>query len=67
MEAGAFFCATGGNAQDSNSHITFDPITGNVFHDTDGSGAAAKVLMATLAGINGTLNMPDFVARASPL
>jgi hypothetical protein len=50
------------NATTANQHILFDPATGSLFYDADGSGAGAKVLVAQfeLAGLTGTLSATDF-------
>jgi large repetitive protein len=50
------------SATTANQHILFDPATGSLFYDADGSGAGAKVLVAQfeLAGLTGTLSAADF-------
>ncbi len=66
LDAGEFLSVNGGNAQDSNDYIIFDPLTGNLFYDADGNGTAAKVLFATLVGMTGTLDVTDFVVGGLP-
>ena len=44
----AFVRNTSGNAQDSSDRIIYESDTGRLYHDRDGTGAAAKVHFATL-------------------
>jgi len=50
------------NATAATQHVLFDPVTGSLFYDADGSGAGAKVLVAQfeLGGLTGTLGASDF-------
>lgn len=53
--------ATGSSASDTSDRIIYDSSTGDLFYDSDGSGAAAQVLFATLAtGLS--LTNADFTA-----
>lgn len=45
--------------QDSNDHIIFDSVTGNLYYDKDGNGSSARVEFATLTGV-GSLVDTDF-------
>ena len=57
LPAGAF--VTGSAAQDASDRIIYNPATGSLFFDADGSGAGAAVQFATLAtGLN--LTASDF-------
>ena len=40
-----------GTAVDANDYVLYDTDSGQLFYDADGSGAAARVLVATLAGL----------------
>ncbi len=66
LDADEFRSVNGGSAQDANDHIVFDPLTGNLFYDADGNGGGVKVLFATLVGLNGTLDVTDFVVGGAP-
>jgi Ca2+-binding RTX toxin-like protein len=46
LTAAAFH--TGASAHDRSDRIVYDPATGNLFYDPDGTGATAQVLFATL-------------------
>lgn len=46
VSKGAF--ATGTGAHDGNDHLIYDPTSGHLFYDSDGTGAAAQTLIATL-------------------
>ena len=58
LAAGAF--RTGAAAQDADDRIIYDPNTGSLFFDADGSGAGAAVQFAIL-GQGMTLNSGDFL------
>ncbi|TMJ19716.1 MAG: calcium-binding protein [Alphaproteobacteria bacterium] len=59
LDAGAF--AAGTQAHDADDRIVYDSATGQLFFDSDGNGAGAAVLFATLAaGTN--LSASDFFA-----
>jgi Ca2+-binding RTX toxin-like protein len=55
--ANAFVAGTA--AQDADDRIVYDSATGQLFFDSDGSGAGAAVLFATLVG-HPTINASDF-------
>lgn len=63
LAAANFVSNVGGNAVDANDYVLYDSATGNLYYDTDGSGAGAKVLFATisLAGVGGTVDAGDFI------
>jgi serralysin len=48
LSSSFFRASTTGNAADSNDHVLYETDTGKLFYDADGSGAGAKVLVATL-------------------
>ena len=48
LAAGAFARNVGGDATDANHRILFDESTGNLYFDSDGTGAGEKILFATL-------------------
>ena len=57
---GAARFVTGTAAADPSDRIVYDPTTGEIFYDADGSGAAPQVLFATVTA--GTaLTHADFV------
>lgn len=64
LDASEFRTTVGGNAVDADDFVVYDPVTGGLYYDADGSGAAAKVLVATLSGLTGTLDHQDFVMAA---
>jgi Ca2+-binding RTX toxin-like protein len=47
----AFRASTTGNAVDGNDYVLYDTDSGQLFYDADGSGAGAKVLIATLTNL----------------
>ena len=50
-----------GTAATSSAHrILYDNVSGNVFYDADGTGAAGPVLFATLVDVVGTVTRSDF-------
>lgn len=51
---------SGSSAQDSNDYIVYDPGTGRLFYDPDGSGAQAAKLIATLIGSPDSVSYSDF-------
>lgn len=59
LAAGAF--RNGTAALDANDRILFDSTSGNIFYDSDGSGAGAAVLFARVA-VGSTLTSLDFSA-----
>lgn len=61
LDAAEFRTTVGGNAVDADDFVVYDPVTGGLYYDADGSGAAAKVLVATVSGLTGTLDHQDFV------
>lgn len=61
LSASAFH--TGTNAADAGDRIIYDKANGNVYYDADGTGAAAKVLFATVDN-NLPLSNADFIAVA---
>jgi Ca2+-binding RTX toxin-like protein len=48
LPASNFRASTTGNAVDSNDFVLYDTDAGQLYYDADGSGAGAKVLIATL-------------------
>jgi Ca2+-binding RTX toxin-like protein len=66
LDADEFRSRNGGNAQDTNDFIVFDPRTGALYYDADGSGAGARVQFATLTGLTGTLDASDFTTALPP-
>ncbi|MBX9760446.1 MAG: M10 family metallopeptidase C-terminal domain-containing protein [Beijerinckiaceae bacterium] len=52
---------TGLAAADASDRIIFDPGTGSLFYDADGTGAAAQIKIATLANVTGTVTAADFL------
>jgi Ca2+-binding RTX toxin-like protein len=59
LAAGAF--VTGTKALQSDDRIIYDPSTGALYYDPDGSGSAAMIQFATLTNVTGTLTYADFV------
>jgi VCBS repeat-containing protein len=66
LASGNFMANIGGVAGDANDYVLYDTATGNLYYDADGSGAATKVLFATLTltGISGTVDSTDFIVVA---
>ena len=58
---GASALAIGTSAADADDRIVYDPATGRLWYDADGSGATAQILFATLASPPATLAASDFV------
>ena len=58
LAASAFH--TGSAAADASDRIVYDSVTGNIFYDADGSGAAAAVLFASVTAGTALTNL-DFV------
>jgi Ca2+-binding RTX toxin-like protein len=56
-----FVANAGGNATTASQNILFDTTTGNLYYDADGNGAGAKVLVAHITVIGGTVDASDFV------
>lgn len=50
----------GTSAQDAGDRILYDSATGQIWYDSDGTGAAAKILFATLA-IGTSVSAADFL------
>jgi serralysin len=50
LSAANFRASSSGTAADSNDFVLYETDTGKLFYDTDGSGADAAVLVATLTG-----------------
>jgi len=59
LAAGAFVVGTA--AADANDRIIYDAATGNLYYDSDGSGAGAALLFATLDNAPATLAASDFL------
>ncbi len=59
LAAAAFFVGTA--AADSSDRIIYNPQTGALYYDPDGTGAAAMVQFATLTNVTGTVTAADFV------
>jgi serralysin len=55
----AKFFWTGGAAHDSNDHVIYDPSSGSLFYDPDGTGASAQVRIAQL-GLHLKITAKDF-------
>ena len=47
-------------ALDGNDHLLFDSQTGQLFFDADGTGPLARMVVAQLVGLVGTLDASDF-------
>lgn len=60
VDADEFRAASSVAALDGNDHLLFDTRSNQLYFDVDGSGPAAKVLMATLVNLVGTLDASDF-------
>jgi phospholipase/lecithinase/hemolysin len=58
LAAGAF--RTGAAAVDADDRIIFDPVARKLYFDPDGTGGAAQVLFATVAGSDLNLTAADF-------
>lgn len=58
LSAEAFRLGTA--AADASDRIIYDAATGNLFYDSDGTGAAAAVRFAVLGGVTGILSEADF-------
>lgn len=58
LDTSMFVIAT--TAHDSNDYVIYNPTTGALFYDADGSGAGAGVQIATI-GVNLALTAADFV------
>ena len=52
--------AIGSAAADADDRIVYDPTTGNLYYDADGTGAAAQVLFAMLDNAPAPLSASDF-------
>jgi serralysin len=61
LDSGEFATNAGGNAVDPNDYVLFDSNTGNLYYDSDGNGAGAKILFAHVTVVNGVLDATDFV------
>ena len=59
LAAGAFVVGTA--AADANDRIIYDDATGNLFYDSDGTGAGVALLFATLDNAPATLAASDFM------
>jgi serralysin len=59
LAAGAFVVGTA--AADASDRIIYDAATGTLFYDSDGSGAGAALLFATLDNAPATLSASDFL------
>jgi Ca2+-binding RTX toxin-like protein len=57
----AAFFYNGPHAHDGNDHIIYDRATGNLYYDSDGTGAHAQVLLATLVNRPADLAVDDFL------
>jgi uncharacterized delta-60 repeat protein len=66
LDGGEFRASAGGNAADVDDFILFDSLTGSLYYDPDGSGAAAKALFAALTGVTGILDSTDFTTTLPP-
>jgi len=51
LNAANFRANLTGTAMDANDYVLYDTDSGQLFYDADGSGAAAKLLLATLSGL----------------
>jgi hypothetical protein len=60
LTSAAFWANTSGVAHDSGDRIIYKTTTGEIFYDPDGSGAAARILIATLTGAP-ALTVADFM------
>ncbi len=60
LNAAAFVRNTSGNAADASDRIIYESDTGRLFFDSDGTGSAAKVHVATV-GKSLALTHADFV------
>jgi Ca2+-binding RTX toxin-like protein len=61
LSASLFRASTTGLAADSNDHVLYDTDSGQLFYDADGSGAAARVLIASLTGMPALTHADLFV------
>ncbi|HLP81900.1 MAG TPA: calcium-binding protein, partial [Nitrosomonas sp.] len=60
LPAGSFISGPGAVALDGNDHLIYNTTTGTLAYDTDGNGAGAQVVFATLTGTP-ALTQADFV------
>lgn len=56
-----FASTPGANFADANDYVLFDPTTGDLYYDPDGSGGQAKIPIAHVMIVNGTLDPGDFI------
>ncbi|MBX3568959.1 MAG: calcium-binding protein [Rhizobiaceae bacterium] len=61
LAAGAFWASADGKAHDASDRIIWETDTGRLYYDSDGTGAAARVLFAVVTGNTGPMNAGDFV------
>lgn len=58
LKAGNFH--SGSAAQDANDYVVYNPATGKLYYDADGSGAQSMKLVATLIGSPDSVSYSDF-------
>jgi serralysin len=56
-----YFFHKGAHAHDGNDHIIYNPASGDVFYDKDGTGAQAQVMLVTLTNRPTDLAFDDFL------
>jgi serralysin len=66
LSASNFRASSTGNAADSNDFVLYDTDSGELFYDADGSGAGAKVAVATLSGQPALTSADIFVILPGP-
>jgi Ca2+-binding RTX toxin-like protein len=58
LASGAFYAGTA--AHDAGDRVVYDKASGNLYYDPDGTGGAAKVLVAVLTGSPDNVDASDF-------
>lgn len=66
VDGDEFRAAASVTALDANDHLLFDTRNNQLFYDVDGSGPQARVLVATLVNLVGTLDPSDFALGLPP-
>ena len=61
IDAGEFVANSGGVAGDANDFLLYDTDTGDLYYDADGNGVGARVLIANITVVAGTIDPTDIL------